>query len=222
MTAPDKPDYLAVVERLKGKREGEAEQWEAAERERKHRERLQLCKQWGIPERLLREIRNLRQTPAVQAVERWFGGPRESWCAVLAGPVGIGKSQAAAWWLWRETKDRRPAKNAEQAQIAWWTAAKLARVSSFDGSLEQATAGLLVIDDLGTEYLDGKGNFQARLDEILTERHGDYRRTVITTNLSKARFIGDYGGRVADRVRDAGELGGFLELTGASMRGKQC
>ena len=78
---------------------------------------------------------------------------------------------------------------------------------------------LMVIDDLGIEYLDKNGNFLQRLDELLDERYSNFRKTIITTNLNADAFKDRYGERVADRMREGFTWGGgFIELADDSMR----
>ena len=80
------------------------------------------------------------------------------------------------------------------------------------GWIQQAAA--LVVDDLGTEYLDGKGFFLANFDALVNHRYSHRLPTVITTNLKVDEFR-KYGVRVVDRIR---EVGVFLSVNAPSMR----
>jgi DNA replication protein DnaC len=138
---------------------------------------------------------------------------------VLSGGVGVGKSVAAAWWLCRAL-----ASHDGRAWMRWVNAHHLARMASFDGHAtldDVENVDFLVLDDLGIEYLDGKGWLSSALDSIFYQRHGNRRLTVVTTNLGVRAFSARYGERVADRLRESGT---FIEVSGASMRhatGKQ-
>lgn len=125
----------------------------------------------------------------------------------LSGNPGCGKTVAAADWLWRNL----PGLFIKSARLARW--------DRYDNeSMNRLLrARRLVIDDLGTEYQDAKGNFMAILDEIIDVRHDHSRPTVITTNLDAPAFKLRYGERIADRIREDGR---FVSLSGGSMRKK--
>jgi DNA replication protein DnaC len=78
-------------------------------------------------------------------------------------------------------------------------------------------ASRLVIDDLGEEFNDTKGNFLAVLDEAVSDRIANLRPTVITTNLDVEAFKLRYGARVTDRIRGSGR---WFAVAGESMRGR--
>ena len=60
----------------------------------------------------------------------------------------------------------------------------------------------LVLDDLGAEYKDGKGNLLADLDELIDVYVGRRARLIITTNLTPEKFHKRYGERIASRLRE--------------------
>ena len=99
---------------------------------------------------------------------------------------------------------------------------RLASVNGYNSEFEKlAQVSLMVLDDLGIEYLDKNGNFLQRLDEIMDERYSNYRKTIITTNLNSEDFKARYGERIADRIREGfGHGGAFMELSDKSMRSK--
>ena len=78
-------------------------------------------------------------------------------------------------------------------------------------------ASRLVIDDLGEEFNDTKGNFLAVLDETISDRVANERPTVITTNLDVDKFRDRYGRRITDRIRGDGR---WVAFAGESMRGQ--
>src|SRR5882757_7087206 len=114
---------------------------------------------------------------------------------VLSGGPGTGKTLAACEWL-RDVK-----------RGGWFvTAALLARYPRYDAKAmhDLLTCRALVVDDLGCEYMDDKGNFMAVLDEVINARYGERLPTLITTNLNADAFKERYGSRIADRIREDG------------------
>ena len=97
------------------------------------------------------------------------------------------------------------------------TSARLSRWDRYDRDEMNRLlrADRLVIDDLGSEYADVKGNFNAILDELVSDRHGNRRPLVITTNLNGEAFKARYDDRIADRIR---EVGRFVSIKWSSMR----
>ena len=166
----------------------------------------------GVPADLARIVlAGFQITPSIEALRCALNeGAR---IAILSGGVGVGKSVAAAWWLSRalEAHDGR-------AWMRWVNAHHLARMASFDWHYlldEVEMVDFLVLDDLGIEYLDGKGWLSSALDSIIYQRHGNRRLTVATTNLGARAFTARYGERIADRLR---ECGTFIEIAGCSLR----
>jgi hypothetical protein len=129
---------------------------------------------------------------------------------VVSGTPGCGKTVAAAKWLYDFSKST-------QRAGFWLTAARLARWPRYDDSdMERLLRPpRLVLDDLGTEYLDDKGSFMATLDELINERFARKRPTVITTNLNAAAFKARYHERIVDRIREDGR---FVSLASPSLR----
>ena len=169
---------------------------------------------------------SFKDTPSVKAVKDFILEPRETWCLVLAGQPGRGKSIAAAYWLKRLAYDwlvKRFEEEEENTTLHngftgqhWWSAQEVSRVSSHDAQLNiLMNRDNLVIDDLGTEYLDTKGHTLHRLDEMITRRYSNYKRTVITTNLNMEGFQKRYGNRIFSRIGDGGVFHG---VTNKSLR----
>ena len=170
---------------------------------------------------------SFKDTPSVSAVKNFLKQPRETWCLVLAGQPGRGKSIAAAYWLkrlaydWIVEKFEDGEENMGQRSIFtgqhWWSAQEVSRVSSRDAVLSTLmNRNNIVIDDLGTEYLDTKGHTLHRFDELITRRYSNYKRTIITTNLNMEGFKKRYGARIFSRIGDGGIFHG---VTGESLRG---
>jgi hypothetical protein len=139
---------------------------------------------------------------------------------VLSGGIGTGKSCAAGLWATR--------RNAR-----FITADDFARLSPYDGGwADLANWPAVVLDDLGREYLDPRGFFQASLDSFIDRRYARELDLLITTNLAAKRrypekapsaedppqFSERYGARVLDRIR---EVGRFLTVAGPSLRAKR-
>ena len=169
----------------------------------------------GVPKRFRQAMPVAETTKATESVARWrkAGG----WCLVLTGPAGVGKSFAAARWLWDHAMETGRAPHA-QALRRWYPAVLLARLNGFGDEIEELnTRATLVIDDLGVEYSDKNGNFRSRMDYLLDARYAEERPTIITTNLSPTALSKRYGERIVDRMRDGGA---FASLNETSRRGR--
>jgi|TARA_R110000744_G_scaffold13121_2_gene38440 DNA replication protein DnaC len=180
-------------------------------------ERIQCLKVWGVPERILNNLQSLNETPPIKYARKFILDPKEAWCLILSGGKGTGKSTAAAVWLYENV----PPEGAPTYQTRyWWNGTRIARTNGYAKDFEKMMQSkLMVIDDLGIEYLDKNGNFLQRLDELLDERYSNFRKTIITTNLNADAFKDRYGERVADRMREGFTWGGgFIELADDSMR----
>lgn len=159
----------------------------------------------------------IRDTAAVAIVREGVHG-----AVVLSGGAGSGKTVAAAWWVvsflrnpdrWRQGLDEHEVKWRGMLP-EFVTAAHLARWERYsDAEMNRLLhSPALVIDDLGVEFSDRGGSFQATLDEVINARYGAELPTVITTNLDGAAFKARYGERIADRIRQTGK---FCNVTAA-------
>tara|TARA_R110000744_G_scaffold330460_2_gene435958 strand:+ start:390 stop:1091 length:702 start_codon:yes stop_codon:yes gene_type:complete len=176
----------------------------------------------GVPERIISTLNPLStivKTEAIQAVELFMKTTRTGWCLVLSGCKGCGKSTAAASYLMART---RASENISQLpkNKMWWTAANISRVSSYVGQLENLmTLPVLVIDDLGVEYMDKNGHFNSRLDELLSYRYDNFKKTIITTNLNSVDFEKRYEKRITSRIKEGIKFGGnFAHIKDKSLR----
>jgi hypothetical protein len=122
----------------------------------------------------------------------------------LSGNPGTGKTVAACEWLVRRG-DGMFVKAASLPRVDRARVPKLLQMRA------------LVLDDLGTEFLDSKGYVSSLLDELIDSRYDAKLPTVITTNLDDKVFKSRYGERLVDRIREAGR---FVIIGGASMRGR--
>jgi len=156
--------------------------------------RLAALAKAGFPARSLDAVKSAdEERPYVRRIKAW--APAEASVIVLSGAAGCGKTVAAAWWSVRHT-----------ATPVFVRATTFAASSRYDRETRATwfSAPALVLDDLGTEYLDAKGSFLVDLDELLDVYYGDRRPLVITTNCSKPVFKTRYGERVTDRLRECG------------------
>ena len=153
-----------------------------------------------IPARVLEVLRGKVQP--TEATAQLDGG---ALIVCLSGNPGNGKTIAAASWLY----NRGAGLFVKAPHLARWERyddAKMKRLLS---------APALVVDDLGTEYQDAKGNFMALFDELLDYRYDHRLAMVMTTNLDAAQFTERYGARIVDRIREAGA---FASVSAPSMR----
>ena len=194
-------DWDAQDARVAAERERDAQ---SVERDRMFA-RLGRMASAGFPERAL-EVARMADVNAAftSAISDKLGDSRV--CA-LAGTVGSGKTVAATWWALTQT-DLAP---------AFVRATTFAASSRYQGERQDwLSAGVLVLDDLGSEYMDAKGSLLTDLDELVDVFYGSLRRRlIITTNLTAAGFKTKYGDRIVSRMRDAGV---WIELDAPSLR----
>lgn len=176
------------------------------------RQRRAAAHDWAsgaVPARVLRVLEAYRaDTSAARGVARWLAG-RETWL-VLTGGTGSGKSCAAAWALRTAHESGR--------SVAWVQSARLAAdAGRFEGAaLAERLRGvdILVVDDVGAQ--DGSAFARDVLRELLTERHEEGHRSIITTNLDAPALRAHLGDRLSDRVRASVQV---TQCREASLRG---
>lgn len=184
------------------------DQEERAEREKIATDRLEILLGWGVPQKDLSRAALLEheRSEAVQALATFDRDPRATFL-VLAGLPWAGKTTAAAVWL---VNSRRPKRHPRAGDPMFVSAAKLTRASSYDdasGELARAEwARLLVLDDLGAEFADAKGHWQARLDALIDARYENELPTIITTNLTADDFKARYQERITRRISESGRF----------------
>jgi len=209
--------YMQIAKRMMEKSEAasQSEDFILPSEETTPTAKLNCLRAWGVPERIIKNLENLKTTKAVNIVKNWSDTPREAWCLILSADKGTGKSTAAATWLYDMALEAPT-----YLKRYWWSGTRIARTNGYAKEFEKMMESrYMVIDDLGVEYLDKNGNFLQRLDELIDERYSNFRKTIITTNLNTQAFKERYGERVADRIREGFHSGGaFMELSDASMR----
>lgn len=191
-----------------------------ADLRRRQAEAVQHC---GIPLKDLELLRagSAEVTPALEALEAF--DPATS-TLILSGPAGVGKTFAGSTWLYRLVMD--PANWTErlcpelERHGLFLRATQLARWSRYEQKSMHRLLNVsrLVVDDVGSEFMDAAGSFMCLFDELVDARYADRKQIIITTNLDADQFHERYGERVIDRVRESGR---FISLTGRSLRGKR-
>ena len=160
----------------------------------------------GWPVRAVEEAMNASPIVHATQVMRAWDFRRQN-IIILSGASGVGKTVAAAVWALERTR----------VAPEFLHAAEFAAASRYDkedrNTWEGATA--LVVDDLGVEYADAKGNFQASIDELVNRFYSMRRPLVITTNMVIADFKQRYQLRIVDRMREAAR---FVACGGESLR----
>ncbi len=206
--APGGPEDPREAAAIAAKAALEAERVAAAQRGR----RMRLL-DWGVPRKDLDRVfgGELLPTDAMSSAKLY----PDKTILVLSGANGCGKTTAAAWWI----AQRGPVfDDMETRDPLFVSAPHLCRYSRYNVAemhvLEMARR--LVIDDLGTEYMDDKGHFCSFLDGLINVRYANELPTLITTNLPAAEFRERLGERIADRIR---EVGRCVESAEPSLRG---
>lgn len=74
----------------------------------------------------------------------------------------------------------------------------------------------LIIDDLGTQNADFKGNaFISHFEHLITQRHEHRRVTLVTGNITTEQFKQTFGERVVSRIAEVGKV---YESNGPDLR----
>lgn len=236
-SAGDAARVEAVLERMRAKRLAD---WP------RH---LAAC---GVPERernvLLSASLN-RAAPAFAALRSWKASKKPT--LVLWGANGTGKSVAAASALWAATRTFRASLGVRSGLHAEWPeldssrglwirAKELRHLPQERWQAEQTHVKghrllwwalakyvpVLVVDELGREAKDSRGEWEARLNELHDTRHSAGLLTVYTTNLSPTEAqpganpplpsLGEWiGDAMADRLAQDSLR---IEVAGASLR----
>jgi DNA replication protein DnaC len=157
----------------------------------------------GFPERFVSAaLGQLDDTTAMKAVGTFVYLPNK--LLVLSGGTGVGKTTAVTW-VALMGQDPRP---------GFLRVNELERRGRYDKKLDEwlKEKTSLVIDDVGAEFLDGKGAFRSLMDEIVDAFYANRRMLAMTTNLRPKRdaadeqeqFLERYGERVWSRLYQSG------------------
>jgi len=157
-----------------------------------------------------------RPTHALLTVRSWYARATDDRAPgtsvlILAGPMGTGKTIAAAWVLARET--------GIYVTVERFLRLYSARTRESEGELERLRrARFVVLDELGTER--DPETFRAAFHWLIDGRQARRKLTLIMGNLSadqvRARLRdGTYDERTADRLR---AIARFATTSGESLR----
>ena len=139
----------------------------------------------------------------------------KAWCLICIGSKGNGKSHYGQIAV--NTYNRAVERGAlyvtqPQIQNELWSD----REKNGDIYRRYVNAPVLVIDELSDRKSDWTEFVKTSIENILIERHRNYRRTVLIGNLDKTRFGLMFDTRVRDRFKE----GIFMTMTGESLRKK--
>ena len=165
---------------------------------------MQAC---GLPPRYLGfELAHLPPADAA-ALREWATATLAGGAGslLLLGPVGVGKTAAAAALLRELIRGGRRVRYATAAGLldairATW--GRLAQQREDQVLAPCLAADVLVLDDVGASR--GTENDGWRLAGVICERYDQQRPTVVVSNLSLANLLPVIGDRAVDRLRDEG------------------
>jgi hypothetical protein len=160
-------------------------------------------------------MKGLYETAMYRAVSDWLRDGT-TWCLVLTGAPGCGKSQAATWAA-HQLLMRKFAPRCARCP-------KVSEQPLYGGEAEEyrwrcAQAGVLLLDDLGEgeQRNEKRSAWRAWVDDVLTQRYAERRKTLITTNRVTAELRLWLGDRLVDRLNE----GVIVSTNDASLRGSQ-
>lgn len=152
---------------------------------------------------------SLDQYPeTVQRQVRDWLNDKESWSLYIRGELGTRKSSLAAaiLRLWRSHFP--PGRDGLSAGwfLSMRSAARLFRdFEKKDNTLDQCeNTRLLVLDDLGATR--STAHIIEQLGFVLADRYENFRKTIITTNLTLKDFAANVDKRLADRLKEGASL----------------
>jgi DNA replication protein DnaC len=161
--------------------------------------------QIGVPALSIMALKHVSPNASIKAALEFIDSGERHFLALIGGP-GIGKSVAAAYVLQdfvRRYKWNEQPTGANASPAVYVEAASLTGVTAWEDEHKRQMraareARLLVVDDMGNE---GTPAGVAALATLLMSRADDRKRTVLTSNLTKAAFVERYGAPLADRLK---------------------
>ncbi len=157
----------------------------------------------GFPELFVTAaLGDLEDTTAMKAARTFKYMPKRM--IAFGGGVGCGKTTAATY-IALKGEDPRP---------GFVRVSELERRGRYDRDFDDwlSSKTSLVVDDLGSEYMDGKGAFRSLMDHVVDMFYADRRTLVMTTNLRPRKTVDTdedqlyerYGERVWSRLNQSG------------------
>lgn len=228
--AAKSPGFRALTERVEQRRRERLEaEWddasseeEARELDRNRDEALKVVRGFirdkmdriGVDRDALNALRalNWELSPVRSALDFLESNTEERRFLILCGPKGTGKTVAAALVVQEHLRidagRSRPSGNewAYVDRATWALSSSLARLSLYDrddkaGFETACRTPLLVVDDYGAEFKSEVS--RGLLEELFMRRYGDWKRTVLTTNLDPDALKDQLGERLVDRINAA-------------------
>lgn len=172
----------------------------------------------GVPHRQAMRLLfgDVEESDALRIYRKWHQQSQPGSILVLAGPLGSGKTLAAA----QAVIDGPPRSYYGRAWPAvlhprFIDVGQLQSMGLYDRSGDYnvlCRCSVLAIDDLGREYVDQPGVLLSLIDGLIDRRYRGCGWTIMTTNLPRREFEKRYGGRVMHRLNEPGC--GFVSVTG--------
>jgi DNA replication protein DnaC len=136
---------------------------------------------------------------------------------ILRGPVGTGKTTLGVAVLQEAIMQGKGVMFVPTASlldnIFTLKATNIEEWARYEDRLRKA--GLLLLDDLGTETDKSEGWVITKLDAIISERYNRMLPVLITTNLTSDGIRSKYAERIIDRLKETSLV---LNFVGESMR----
>jgi DNA replication protein DnaC len=193
----------------------EGKQWLAAEREKEVQQCiLQEALDWrrdalmiGVPRRLAPAAlygKDIQETPALLYARQYVdGGDLQAGASlVLLGKASRGKSFAATAIL-RAQANRGDLRFFHFPSIVGALLDPERRKTTLEEAKESR---LVVFDEIGGGFVKPGGLAEMLFEEIIFWRHGEFRPTIFTSNLTGDEFAGQFSDRVIDRLREWGPV----------------
>lgn len=164
-------------------------------------DRIAVLREGEFPPRLVDRIEIgsepetlLKGTPALNHGQRFEDADKT--ILVLSGGTGSGKTLSAS----------HVAMNIGGSRPGFVRSTRFERLGRYDKDMQAwlDSRTMLVLDDVGVEFLDSKGAYLSLLDELIDVAWGRKSRIVMTTNLDPKAFAERVGRRVWSRIADVG------------------
>jgi DNA replication protein DnaC len=137
----------------------------------------------------------------------------DAWSLTLLGHHGVGKTFAGEWLLLEAIRSKRAVNDGSLKLITPYDLFEAAHQPGSRARFQRS--GILVIDDLGCESRRQQPQLNWVLFDIINYRWRNMKKTLLTSNLSAKAFLGRYGQRVTDRLKNGGRC---VAVTGPNLR----